>query len=243
MTEKQLNEGVKELVLALLSMAANAYTVNYVYNVLEKRPEPVEQKIQALKQVEHSPKMEQDPVFDDAVEKILKHYTHKVKTILPSKPYPNRPEKIENSVSGSLVNFIKSHEHFSETPYWDYKQYSIGYGTKAHPTDVKISEKEASKRLIKVIKNHRDAVLKAKKQWGYDWTPKQIDALTSFRFNIGSIGKLTNNGTRDNNTIAKKILEYDKAGGKSLGGLTARRKAERSMFVSTPKHDNSIVSN
>ena len=45
MNEKQLNEGVKELVMAVLSLAANTYSVNYIHDQLEKRPEPVEQKM------------------------------------------------------------------------------------------------------------------------------------------------------------------------------------------------------
>ena len=243
MNDEQINEGVKELVLALLSMAANTYTVNYVYDQLEKRPEPIDQKIQALQVVDNKPEIK-DSQFDDTVETILKHYTKKVKTVLPSRPYPNRPlpKNEDHGVSPSLINFVKKHEHFSPTPYWDYKQYSIGYGTKAQPNEKHISEQEASKRLAKMVKKHKDAVIKANKQWGYNWTPNQIDALTSFRFNVGSIGKLTNNGTRDNNTIAKKMLEYDKAGGKSLKGLTIRRKAEKELFTSNPK-DKSLVSN
>lgn len=245
MTDQQINEGVKEIVLALLSMAANAYTVNYVYNVLEKRPETVEQKIEALKQIDKLPEDKVDPVFDDTVDKVLTHYVKKVKTTLPSRPYPNRPlPKVSTTTESdsSLINFVKKYEQFSPTPYWDYKQYSIGYGTKAEPDDKSISEQEASKRLAKIVNKHKDAVLKASKKWGYNWTPNQINALTSFRFNVGNIGQLTNNGTRDNKTIARKILEYDKAGGKSLEGLTTRRKAEQAIFTSKPK-DKRLVSN
>ena len=60
----------------------------------------------------------------------------------------------------------------------------------------------------------------------YDWNQNQIDALVSFCYNIGSIGGLTASGTRSNAEIAKKMLEYNKAGGKVYKGLTRRRRTE-----------------
>lgn len=65
----------------------------------------------------------------------------------------------------------------------------------------------------------------------YDWNQNQIDALVSFCYNIGSIGGLTASGTRSNAEIAKKMLGYNKAGGKVYKGLTRRRKAEHDLFV------------
>lgn len=64
----------------------------------------------------------------------------------------------------------------------------------------------------------------------YSWTESEFDALVSFAFNIGSIDQLTANGTRSKSVIAKKMLEYNKAGGKVLPGLTKRRKAEHDLF-------------
>lgn len=65
----------------------------------------------------------------------------------------------------------------------------------------------------------------------YNWNQNQIDALVSFCYNIGSIGGLTASGTRSNAEIAKKMLEYNKAGGKVYRGLTRRRKEEHDLFV------------
>ena len=48
---------------------------------------------------------------------------------------------------------------------------------------------------------------------------------------MGNLNQLTENGKRDKETIAKKILEYNKAGGKVLPGLVNRRKAEYNLFV------------
>ena len=43
--------------------------------------------------------------------------------------------------------------------------------------------------------------------------------------------QLTANGSRSKATIADKMLEYNKAGGKVYRGLTRRREAERKLFL------------
>ena len=73
----------------------------------------------------------------------------------------------------------------------------------------------------------------------YHWNQNEFDALVSFCYNIGSIDQLTANGTRSRETIADKILEYNKAGGKELSGLTKIRKAELGLFL-TPVETASI---
>lgn len=72
----------------------------------------------------------------------------------------------------------------------------------------------------------------------YKWNQNEIDALVSFAYNIGSIDALTANGTRSRATIAAKMLQYNKAGGKVLNGLTRRRKAERELFLTAVVKDS-----
>lgn len=70
----------------------------------------------------------------------------------------------------------------------------------------------------------------------YHWNQNQYDALVSFAYNIGSIDQLTANGKRSKDEIARKMLEYSKAGGKFVKGLYSRRKEEHNLFC-TPAAD------
>lgn len=63
---------------------------------------------------------------------------------------------------------------------------------------------------------------------------REFDALISFNFNTGGLGKSTllkklNAG--DKAGAANEFLRWNKAGGKVLRGLTRRRNAERAMFL------------
>ena len=135
----------------------------------------------------------------------------------------------------TATDMILAHEKFSPTPYSDFKQTSIGYGTRAIGDEKSIDEATARARAVERINEDRKVILDFMKQKGYNWSPNQIDALTSFRYNIGSIGQLTADGTRSDEEIAKAMPLYDKAvqGGQSvaLEGLTKRRRQETDLFL------------
>jgi lysozyme len=64
---------------------------------------------------------------------------------------------------------------------------------------------------------------------------KQFDALVSFQFNTGALGKRTCSLRKDlnlkrYNDAAHDFLKYTKAGGRTLEGLVRRRKAEKALF-------------
>ena len=136
-----------------------------------------------------------------------------------------------------LITLVKSFEGFYEYPYNDYGQWSVGYGSFAGPTSAPpripgpITESEAEKLLGEELKRFIVNVETINGKGNYNWPQESKDALTSFAYNIGSINQLTENGTRSNEIIASKILEYTKAGGVSLPGLEARRKIEREKFL------------
>ena len=108
--------------------------------------------------------------------------------------------------------------------------WTIGYGHTAGVYDgVTISQVQAESFLKDDLFKYEEKVNKYYTK--YIWTQNEFDALVSFAFNIGSIDQLTANGTRSRYQIIEKILQYNKANGKILSGLTRRREAERKLFL------------
>lgn len=65
-------------------------------------------------------------------------------------------------------------------------------------------------------------------------TQPQFDALVSFHFNTGALGKSSIDdkfNAGDANGAMNSLLQYDHAGGKQMAGLTRRRQAERLVFL------------
>jgi GH24 family phage-related lysozyme (muramidase) len=142
------------------------------------------------------------------------------------------PSKVSSGISDSLVSSVKTLEGFSAKAFWDHKQYSIGYGTKASGPDEVISEKEADRRLRAELEKSQKTVVDFAKKHNYSWNQGQIDSLTSFIYNLGpgALKQVTANGTRSNEEISKKMLEYNKASGNVSQGLVKRRNIEFAMF-------------
>ena len=67
MTE-QFDEGYKEILMGLLSLGATAYETDYILKALKERPEPIEQKIDA---VEKADELIASPRFDKVASEIL----------------------------------------------------------------------------------------------------------------------------------------------------------------------------
>jgi GH24 family phage-related lysozyme (muramidase) len=139
-----------------------------------------------------------------------------------------RPTKMD---SQDLVSLVKNFEGFSPKPYGDHGQTSIGYGTRSKDGDTNIDENTATIRLNDELAMHRDRVIAHASKAGYQFSPNQIDALTSFDYNTGSLEQLTGGGARTTEQIADAMLLYNKASGKTLPGLENRRKTERDIFL------------
>lgn len=147
-------------------------------------------------------------------------------------------------VTNKCIKLVKKFEGLYKKAYRDeVGVWTIGYGiTNADKSitgatikaGLVISEKTADNWLERSLNSkYLQKVMKYDKK--YNWNQNEIDALVSFAYNIGSIDGLTANGTRSRATIAAKILEYNKAGGKVYRGLTRRRKAERKLFLTATK--------
>ena len=152
----------------------------------------------------------------------------------------NKKVAANSGPSSELVDIINRREGFTPTTYWDIRQYTNGYGTEAKPGENTITKEEAVKRRDASLVKQRGIIETFGKEKKYNWTPSQLDALTSFRYNIGSIGQLTDDGKRSNAEISDAMLLYNKAEevDKETGervlvvleGLSERREEEAALF-------------
>ena len=110
---------------------------------------------------------------------------------------------------------------------------TAGYGTtrglNAYMVGKPITQAQADQWLKEDLAKFEKKV--DKYELTYHWNQQEFDALVSFAYNVGSIDKLTANGTRTKKAIADAMLNYNKAKGKVLNGLTKRRQAERELFL------------
>ena len=103
----------------------------------------------------------------------------------PAPTVPVQPSAVDLATSFMMQKDV---EGFSASPYSDYAQTSIGYGTKAQPGDKQIGKKEAEVRL----RDHINAEVLPAIQTLVDpqvWAslpPRRKAALTSLIYNVGS---------------------------------------------------------
>lgn len=102
------------------------------------------------------------------------------------------------------------------------------------------TESAATHLLAQTLATYEKAV----NDVGVELTQNEFDACVCLAYNIGVGDKIIGKGGFCNSTlvkmlkagddkeeIAKQFLRWDKAGGKSLAGLTRRRKAEMDLFL------------
>jgi len=124
---QQFDEGVKEILLTLFSLGASMYEANYILDLLEKRPEPIVQKIEGLKQA--IDKID-SPKFDAAAMDAAKKLTQQKPSVSVSKEdYLDLAAKliIPSEIYGGDINAPANRELLS--PHLDDKGlWTIGVG-------------------------------------------------------------------------------------------------------------------
>lgn len=139
------------------------------------------------------------------------------------------------SDAGSAL--IEEFEGFRSHPYRDpVGVWTIGYGSTkgVGPNTPPVTRAQARARLKREV----DAVYGAAvNRLGLPLNQNQFDALTSFVYNVGPGALSSSTGIgralrrRDWRAAADELLRWDKAGGRTLPGLTRRRRAERALFL------------
>lgn len=145
------------------------------------------------------------------------------------------------TISQNGLSMIASFESFEPKAYYcPAGVLTIGYGhtgTNVQGQELKegdtVNHEQAMRLLYEDVLWAEDAVNEQR----LNLTQNQFDALVSFVFNVGATAfahstLLKKLKSCDFEDAADEFLRWNKAGGKVLRGLTARREAERELFLS-----------
>ena len=158
--------------------------------------------------------------------------------------------------SQELIEMLKKFEGFLQYPKWDYKQYSMGYGTVCYEHELAyyqehgITHEEAEERLKLHVNNFSAVINRFIDRYNLTMTQQQFDAMVSLSYNCGTsweretTGYLHNalkNGSVGNDLIyAFSLWSY--TNDVPHDGHLKRRLAEANLYLnnvySTSKPEN-----
>ena len=142
--------------------------------------------------------------------------------------------------SSDAVNLIKQYEGLRLTAYQDSVGiWTIGYGTTtingvAVYQGQTITQAQADEYLLEHMQSNVSPIINTKVKAPI--TQSMYDALCCFTYNLGSGNLSKSTLLKELNTTkyldtATSFLDYNKAGGVVLAGLTKRRSAEKDLFL------------
>ena len=154
------------------------------------------------------------------------------------------PSQIKLRTTEQMIALLKSKEGFRATAYWDYSQYSIGYGSACTKDEYPngITEAQADILLREMLQGFEKKLDKFLQENYITLRDNQYDALISLTYNIGSgwmkesaLATLLKNGIYSNNELASAIgiwCHVKSNGVTSIhDGLVARRISEINVFL------------
>ena len=150
------------------------------------------------------------------------------------------------NTSDACITILKAEEGFVKYPYWDYAQYSIGYGTRCPDDKLDyynkngISEAEAE-ALLRVYLDafEEDINEDLIDKFGLTLSQNQFDALVMFSYNCGT-GWIYNNNDKlraaiingaTGNELIDRFSRWCNAGGQIKTFLLKRRLVEANMYL------------
>ena len=149
------------------------------------------------------------------------------------------------SASEDCVNFIKDIEGFHAIPYWDYAQWTVGFGTACPAEDLQryqqegIPVEEAEALLQEMMAYFNREVNKFMTRHNIQLTQQQFDAIFSLTYNLGpnwlykpdqKLVQAILQGTGGNERIYLMGLRSN-AGGEFQPGLLKRRLMEADLYL------------
>lgn len=164
-------------------------------------------------------------------------------TLIPMAAVPAKAAA-EFTVSQECVDIIKKWEGFSAKPYWDYQQWTVGYGTRVPDGKLEeykangITREEAERQLIEHLNKDGVAVNKFIDKYGLTFTQGMFDAVLSLCYNCG--GSWLNGVSTLHTSIVQgwtgddllfAFGQWSTAGGVTQPALIRRRLAEANMYL------------
>ena len=148
------------------------------------------------------------------------------------------------TASDAAVDLLKKMEGFSKYPYYDYSQFSVGYGTRCPDEDYAryakegITEEEAEKLLRTYLEKEEEVLNRFISNKGLSLNQNQYDALVLFSYNCGTSwlyqpGDFHNavvSGAKGEDLIYAIAL-WCNAGGSILDSLVRRRLCEANIYL------------
>jgi len=144
------------------------------------------------------------------------------------------------SAQNSTINFLMDVEKFSAKAYWDYKQWSIGYGTGIMPNGQKVKQGDTVTKAQAQAMLVRDVVSRVNAVNRYvtaNINQNQFDALVSFVYNFGETAfrdstllDVINANPVNYDAIAYQFRRWIYADGVALDGLKTRREKEIQLY-------------
>lgn len=150
------------------------------------------------------------------------------------------------TVSDECINILKAYEGFCKYPYWDYGQWTVGYGTRC-PADKLdtykqngITEEEAEALLRVFVADYEEDLNYFVGKYGLATTQNQFDAMFLMSYNCGSGWIYSTSGNfhktmADPNADPAMVIyqfgTWSNAGDSPMVGLIKRRLAEANMYL------------
>ena len=149
------------------------------------------------------------------------------------------------SISADAVELLKKEEGFSKKPYWDYAQWTVGYGTKCPDDKLEeykkngISETDAEKLLRNYIARFESEINKFSAKTGKVLNQNQFDALMLFSYNCGTGWMYSTTGVlykaiiggATGNELINAFGRWCNAGGEIKTFLLRRRLSEANIYL------------
>jgi len=150
------------------------------------------------------------------------------------------------TTSDECIRVLKLYEGFGSKPYWDYSQYTVGYGTRCpddmleYYTQHGITHEEAEVLLRNYLSSvERDINSKIIDKYGITLTQPQFDALIMFSYNCGTAWVYETSGTFHNaivngatgNDLIRAFALWCNAGNQIQTHLLRRRLNEANMYI------------